>query len=372
MKQLLGLALGLLLFSAAAFAGSPAGFPQASVPLGNSPDAMWIDQGAGCPSNVAPCTSSQVSSLRVGQPIQTNCAAVATPFQYQECIDTSASPPLLKQYLGTVWWVIATLDPVNGWQLTPVGKVSISNATASTSPTTGALTVVGGVGIGGALNIGGAFSAVGSISGAAITGSGPLTTTNATASTSTSTGSGIFGGGIGVAGNGYFGGHVFDSGNQVASIAGSGLALSAGTVSCPAFTSVAVGCVPASGGGTANFLNAAGSFTSPLGAVVNKSASYVVLSTDSGTIFTNSGAGAEVDFTLPAASPALTYCFIAVSTGQVLKVVAPASVTILAGLNSSSSGGNLTTSNPYSTLCIVAISTTQWVARSIEGLWNYN
>jgi hypothetical protein len=104
-------ALGLLL---GAFIGSaqaqlpPARYPAATQPL-NGQDAVLMDQGSGCLSGIAPCTTKQSPSTRVGQPIQTNCAAIASPFQYQQCDDTSVSPVTRKIYIGTTWFALYTL-----------------------------------------------------------------------------------------------------------------------------------------------------------------------------------------------------------------------------------------------------------------------
>ncbi len=86
------------------------GFPQASQPLGNIPDAVLLDQGTGCPGNVPPCTTSQSPSLRVGQPFQSTVAP-GTPFKYQLWWDTTVSgTPVLKIYDGSTWNLTGTLD----------------------------------------------------------------------------------------------------------------------------------------------------------------------------------------------------------------------------------------------------------------------
>jgi hypothetical protein len=83
--------------------------------------------------------------------------------------------------------------------VTNAGAVNITNATASSSTTTGALRVTGGVGIGGAINVGGVVNA-----------------TATTASTSTTTGAAVISGGLGVAGAIYPGGNVvMASGNGI-------------------------------------------------------------------------------------------------------------------------------------------------------------
>lgn len=91
-------ALGL----SSAEAGTFSSFPPATEPLGGA-EVVPMDQGSGCPFNVQPCVTSQAPSARLGQPVQTTCAAIVLPFQFQYCIDTSLSPPVLKQYLGTAW-----------------------------------------------------------------------------------------------------------------------------------------------------------------------------------------------------------------------------------------------------------------------------
>ncbi len=107
--------VGLMLLAALAApsaqaASTVSGFPAASQPLGTLPDAVLLDQGTGCPTNVLPCTTSQSPSLRVGQPFQ-GVAAPATPFKYQQWWDTTnATTPQLKVYDGSTWNVSGTLN----------------------------------------------------------------------------------------------------------------------------------------------------------------------------------------------------------------------------------------------------------------------
>lgn len=88
--------------------------------------------------------------------------------------------------------------------LTPngTGKVTVPGTTASSSTSTGALTIGGGLGVAG--NVYGGGNIV-------ITGSGTISST--TASSSTSSGALIVGGGIGAGGNIYNGGNIVCSGN---------------------------------------------------------------------------------------------------------------------------------------------------------------
>jgi hypothetical protein len=124
----------LMNFSVAAEAGSPfSGFPSASQPLGNVPTYVPMDQGTDCKaSSPVSCSTVQSDALRLGQPIQTNCSTIVSPFQYQECDDTSQSPPVLKQYIGTTWWPLWTLDPSAGPVFHPgivVGTTAVQSGT---------------------------------------------------------------------------------------------------------------------------------------------------------------------------------------------------------------------------------------------------
>jgi hypothetical protein len=76
------------------------------------------------------------------------------------------------------------------------GKLRLTDSTASTTTTTGALTVSGGVGISGQLNVGGATNKF----------------TAATASTSTTSGALVVAGGVGIAGTMYIGDDIIGAG----------------------------------------------------------------------------------------------------------------------------------------------------------------
>jgi hypothetical protein len=104
------LLLGLLGFAAPASAHSAA-----SQPLGLTPDAVILNQGSGCPTNTTPCATVWSPSVRFGQPLPTNCLAIGAPFPYQQCIDTTASPPILKEFIGSAWYPVATLSPTAGY-----------------------------------------------------------------------------------------------------------------------------------------------------------------------------------------------------------------------------------------------------------------
>jgi hypothetical protein len=123
---LVGLALSVIGHAA------QAQYASASQPLGNTPDVVLLNQGSGCSANTAPCATVTSPSVRFGQPVQLTCSTIATPFQYQECIDTSLSPPELKQYIGSTWWPIWTLSPSSGPTIIlpiVVGTTPVSNGT---------------------------------------------------------------------------------------------------------------------------------------------------------------------------------------------------------------------------------------------------
>jgi hypothetical protein len=107
-------------------------------------------------------------------------------------------------------------------------------------------------------------------------------------------------------------------------------------------------------------------------ATTTKTSNYAIPNTDSGQHFDNTGASGEVDFTLPAYSAGLRYCF-TVTTAQTLKVIAPASNNIAIGTTNSAAAGNIAASAVYSTACIYATTVSnQWAAKSATGSWTVN
>lgn len=107
------LAVLILFLAWPAFAQvSPSNMPAATLPLDGT-EAVLLDQGAGCATHVAPCTTSQAPSARIGQPAQQTTAPSA-PFQYQYWWDTSLSPNVLKLYTGGTWVSLIQVDTVNG------------------------------------------------------------------------------------------------------------------------------------------------------------------------------------------------------------------------------------------------------------------
>jgi hypothetical protein len=118
---LFGIMLAALIAAGTAQASSTfSGLPAATQPLGTVPDYVPMDQGTGCP-NGSPCATVQSPSLRFGQPVQQVCSSIATPFPYQQCIDTSVTPRALRVFLGSTWVTIATLDSADGlWVPYPI------------------------------------------------------------------------------------------------------------------------------------------------------------------------------------------------------------------------------------------------------------
>ncbi len=112
---------------------TPSLWPLATLPL-DGLDRVMLDQGSGCPNQ--PCATKSAPSTRVGQPVQQASTPVG-PFPYQQWIDTSQSPPQLKEYIGATWYKIATLDPSNGFLLnvpassvTGLGTMATQNSNA--------------------------------------------------------------------------------------------------------------------------------------------------------------------------------------------------------------------------------------------------
>lgn len=103
----------------------------------------------------------------------------------------------------------------------------------------------------------------------------------------------------------------------------------------------------------------------------SKTSNYTVLVGESGIIFDNTGASAEVDFTLPTAAAGnkgLRYTFIVVAA-QTLKVIAGASTKIAIGASNSGTAGNISNATAFGSVTLEAVSATQWVATSSTGTW---
>lgn len=99
-----------------------------------------------------------------------------------------------------------------------------------------------------------------------------------------------------------------------------------------------------------------------------QTSNYSVLAVDSNTFFTNEGAVAGINFSLPATAAGLTYTFY-VQTGQTLLITAPGGSTIRNGTTISDSGGFLHAGAIGSSIRLVAINATEWVTEAVIGSW---
>ncbi len=104
---------------------------------------------------------------------------------------------------------------------------------------------------------------------------------------------------------------------------------------------------------------------------VSKTGNYVVLGSDNGTTFDNTGAVAEVDFTLPTEGSNLNFSFCVVAT-QIVKVIAPASTKVSFGAVNTGNAGSLQSSTPFNCISVYSpqAATTQYVTKSAIGDWS--
>lgn len=89
---------------------------------------------------------------------------------------------------------------------------------------------------------------------------------------------------------------------------------------------------------------------------------------DSGTLYTNEGAAAQIVFNLPTAAANLRYTFI-VQDADGIQVVASAGDTIRIAAGVSSVAGTATSTTIGSVIEIIAINATEWIAISSVGVW---
>jgi hypothetical protein len=92
-------------------------------------------------------------------------------------------------------------------------------------------------------------------------------------------------------------------------------------------------------------------------------------SADSGKLYTNEGAAAEVEFTLPTAAADLGYKFV-VHDANGIKVTAAAGDTIRVAGSATPAAGNITASTVGNTVKLIAINATEWIAVWYVGTWN--
>lgn len=119
----------------------------------------------------------------------------------------------------------------------------------------------------------------------------------------------------------------------------------------------------------ANNMTVEGAFKSRI-LPVAKTTDYGVVALDSGAYFNNSGAVGTVNFSLPAAAVGLRYCFV-VYAAQIVNVVANGSDKVAFGADNGAAGGNISSNTPFSSACVVAPGTGQWIvdATSDKTLW---
>lgn len=100
-----------------------------------------------------------------------------------------------------------------------------------------------------------------------------------------------------------------------------------------------------------------------------KTTAYTVVTADSeDRVFTNEGATASVNFTLPSAAANLIYTFY-VQDADGVQVTAAAGDTIRIGASVSAAAGNISAVTIGNSVTLVAINATEWVAISVIGTW---
>ena len=93
-----------------------------------------------------------------------------------------------------------------------------------------------------------------------------------------------------------------------------------------------------------------------------------VVKLDSGTVFTNEGASAKIVYNLPTAAAGLTYTFV-VQDADGIQVVAASGDTIRIAASVSAAAGNIDSTTIGSTVVLVAINATEWIAITSLGTW---
>jgi hypothetical protein len=111
-----------------------------------------------------------------------------------------------------------------------------------------------------------------------------------------------------------------------------------------------------------------GSSAGGVSSVTAKTASYNILTGDSGSVFTNEGASAIVPFTLPAAASGLEYTLF-VQDADGIQVIAGAGDTIRIGSLVTAAAGNVQSNTIGSSVTLKAINATEWVAIAALGTW---
>jgi hypothetical protein len=102
--------------------------------------------------------------------------------------------------------------------------------------------------------------------------------------------------------------------------------------------------------------------------VVTKTADYAILSGDSGKDFNNSGAGANIVLSLPAAVAGRLYAA-AVHDAFYIKFLADGTDKIAEGTDNSAAGGYIRSNLPFSYIELRCHVAGQWVASMMRGSW---
>lgn len=140
------------------------------------------------------------------------------------------------------------------------------------------------------------------------------------------------------------------------------------------------GCVDATGGGSLNLKSAGttGISITSVGVTTSlpvkiaqesllaKTSNYTLVAADAGSQCDNLSAVAEVDFTLPTGANGMRFGFTVVAA-QILKVIAPASVTINVGGAVSAAAGNIASSQVGAYVELIYVTTNKWQAKMVTG-----
>lgn len=100
-----------------------------------------------------------------------------------------------------------------------------------------------------------------------------------------------------------------------------------------------------------------------------KTTDYIINATESGRVFTNEGATADITFSLPPAVTGYHYTFIVVDASDDILVDAATGDTIRYGATVTPAGGYVRCSNQGTVITIVAVNNTEWYATSYHGVF---
>lgn len=120
--------------------------------------------------------------------------------------------------------------------------------------------------------------------------------------------------------------------------------------------------------GRPRLMRAAGSMIAGIAPAAPLIGATNLLASQSGAMFTNTGAVAVVPLTLPVAALGLVYGF-AVTDIDGIRVIAQAGQTIRVGATVSAAGGRIDATAIGSVVWLSAVSLTEWYAWGREGVW---